>query len=384
MRGLKFIWIGGLPLNSYKDLFIGIDDVAYFYTGAECPSLKGHVEAFTRYAEDKSKGEEGRARASQMEVQLRWHLATMIRAKEHEIALAGNASEAINHLIDAMPIPEGSNIVLNDLEYPSVIFPWLSLQKRKNIELRIIPSHQGEISIEDFEKHIDANTYLVVVSHVSYLNGFRHDLKQLRALTRDHDALLFVDATQSLGVVDVDSQYFDMMVASSYKWLLGPHGLGVIYVSEELLPALSPKRVGWRSVPTIFYDKRFETFEFREDARKFEVGFNNYPAIYALHYSTNLLMEIGIENIERHVLSLGERLLEKLHEQGWNVLSPVEEKKRSGNYSIAVENGEAIMHALEKEQIKVWGGDGRVRMSIHFFNTIDEIEHLTERLKTIS
>lgn len=370
-------------MESYRDKILGIENMNYFYTGAESPPLKITEDAMTQYLIDKSLGEIGRERASNVEKQLKTNFAKLINAKENEIAFAGNASEAINNIVNAMHIKPGSNVVLNDLEYPSVYLPWLSLKNQMDIELRILKSVDGEISVEEIEKNIDEKTCLVAVSHVSFLNGFRHDLKKLKELTDMKNVPLLVDATQSLGVVEVDSNYTDMLVSSSYKWLLGPHGLGLMYISEEYLEKLQPKRIGWRSVQTIFHNERFERYYLNHDATKFELGFNNYPAIYALKSSTDFLLEIGIENIEKRVLRLGGELIRQLKGTGWKLLTPEDEEKRAGNISVVSKHGEKIMEYLISKDVMVWGGDGRLRFSVNFYNTEDEINNLVHELKLI-
>lgn len=370
-------------MEFYRDKILGIENMNYFYTGAESPSLKIAKEAMTQYLIDKSLGEIGRERASLVEKQLKSNFAKLINAKENEIAFSGNASEAINNIVNAMHIQPGTNVVLNDLEYPSVYLPWLSLKNRMDIELRFLKAVDGEISVEEIEKNIDEKTCLVAISHVSFLNGFRHNLKRLKELTDMKNVPLLVDATQSLGVVEVDSNYCDMLVSSSYKWLLGPHGLGLMYISEKYLEKLQPKRIGWRSVQSIFHDQRFEKYYLNNDATKFELGFNNYPAIYVLKSSTDLLLKIGIDNIEKHVLKLGGKLINNLKKQGWKVLTPEDEKKRAGNISVASNYGENIMKYLISKNVMIWGGDGRLRFSVNFYNTENEIDYLLNELKLI-
>lgn len=370
-------------MEAYRERIIGLENTNYFYTGAESPSLKVNKEALTQYLIDKSTGELGRVRAAETEKQLKANFAKMINAKENEIAFAGNASEAINNIVDSMDIHPGSNIILNDLEYPSVVLPWLSLQKSKDIEIRLLKSENGEISVKQIENIIDEKTCLVAVSHVSYVNGYRHNLKFLKEITDSKSVPLLVDATQSLGVVKVNSNYFDMMVSSSYKWLLGPHGLGVMYISEKYLEKLQPNRVGWRSVQSIFHDKRFKEFTYNLEATKFELGFNNYPAIYALKNSTDLLLEIGIEHIEKYVLKLGGDLINQLKNQGWELLTPEPEEKRAGNIAVASDNGEDIMNSLIDKNVMIWGGDGRLRFSVNFYNTEKEINNLINELQMI-
>src|SRR5699024_10287970 len=268
----------GGNVNNLLKQFIGLNNKLYFYTGAESPSLLSNENAVKQYLKDKSMGELGRKNLYDIEGQLKVNLAKMIQSKPSEISFAGNASEAMNNLIDSLDIPANSNIIINDLEYPSVVFPLLNLQD-KGIEVRTVHHINGEILEEELEKKLDENTFLVAVSHVSFVNGYRHNLNTLRRLTNKYNTYLLVDATQSLGVVDVDSVNCDFMIASSYKWLLGAHGVGVCYVSDKVIKDLRPRRVGWRSVKEIFHNKRLQEYEYSEDITKLELGYNAYPTI---------------------------------------------------------------------------------------------------------
>lgn len=370
-------------MNDVKRLFLGLETVTHLYSGAESPLLKTSVDVLTQYVMDKSFGEAGRQRLFQMEKKLKENIAKLIDASPHEIAFAGNASEAINTLIRGLEIKRGDNVVLNDLEYASVYLPWLKLQKERDIEIRFIKSENGRIDPQRIEESIDERTCLVAISHVSYLNGFRHNLEVVRKITNEKNVPLLVDATQSLGVVPVHCHNFDFMVASSYKWLLGPHGLGVMYINSDYISKLKTSNIGWRSVQSIFEEDRFTKYRLKEDATKFEAGFNNYPALYVLKNSTDLLLNVGISNIEKHVLDVGTTLVEQLKEWNVEVISSSLREERSGNISFKAKNGEEIMNRLEEQQIKVWGGDGRVRISIHLFNDLDDIQKLMIGLKQL-
>ncbi|MFD2130609.1 aminotransferase class V-fold PLP-dependent enzyme [Pseudogracilibacillus auburnensis] len=362
-------------MRNLAQQFIGLNKKTYFYTGAECPSLLSNESAVKQYVQDKSLGELGRKRFYKIENKLKDNLAKMLHCKSTEISFSGNASEAMNNLIDCLDVPEKSNIIINDLEYPSVVFPLLNLRE-KGVEIRTVNHSNGEILQKELEKLIDDNTFLVAVSHVSFVNGYKHNLKALRKLTNRFNALLLVDATQSLGVSKVNSQYCDFIISSSYKWLLGAHGVGVCYVSEQMIKELHPRRVGWRSVKEIFHDERLEKYEYSNEVTKLELGYNAYPTIYMLENSTTFLLEVGIANIEQRVGELGDYLIQQLKTNGFTILSPELAENRGGNIAFKALNGEAVMTELLKEDIHVWGGDGRVRVSINFYNDESQIDQL--------
>lgn len=367
-------------INNIKDEFIGLNGVSYLYTGAEGPSLKKLEESFKEYLLDKSLGEIGRERALSKMYKAKENIAKMIKAKVNEITFLGNTSEAICTVIESLQLQPGDNIVVTDMEYPSLVLPLVKLLSENNFEIKIVKSNNGAVHINQFHEHINEHTKAVIISHVSFVNGYRIDLEKLNEITKEKNVLLIADTTQSLGVCEVESAHFDIMVASSYKWLLTPHGLGILYISENLIEKLNPQRVGWRSVQDLFSDKRFTEYQWKDGIEKFEVGYVNFPSIYALKSSTDFLLQNSIPSIQRHVLNLGNLFIQECKQIGYKILTPEDPSVRSGNISIQCENAEEIAKHLERQKIHVWGGAGRIRTSIHLFNDESDIENLLNAL----
>jgi selenocysteine lyase/cysteine desulfurase len=150
------------------------------------------------------------------------YFAKLISAEKDEIALVQNTSTGLNIIANMLDYPKGSNIVTTDLEYPSVVYPWL--KKRLGVEVRYVKNVDGKILVEDVEKTVDDKTVAIAISHVEYVNGFRHDLKALAEVAHEYGAYLVVDGIQSLGAMpsDVRKDNVDFLTASCYKWLFGP------------------------------------------------------------------------------------------------------------------------------------------------------------------
>ena len=172
------------------------------------------------------------------------------------------------------------------------------------------------IRLEDITSRLTARTKLVSVSQVSYKSGTQFPyLKELGAEAHKAGALFCVDATQALGRVPVGVDNVDYLVASSYKWLFTPHGLGITYCSPELLERLTPATAGWYGVPNIFTPDRFERFEYKPGAARFAAGMPNFSSIYALRTSLKYLTEIGVAHLDeslRVVFELSGQLLHLL------------------------------------------------------------------------
>jgi selenocysteine lyase/cysteine desulfurase len=261
--------------------------------------------------------------------------------------------------------------------------PWLRL-KANGVEVRVVASRNWQVTAEDLLASVDEHTRIVVTSHVSYMSGAKIDYAKVYDQLKQTNTLFLVDATQSIGIVPVDIHNADFIVASSYKWLMAGHGGGILAVNPQRTAHIDPCYVGWRSVEDMFSDTRFERFDFLPDARRFESGYPSYPTLYAMQYSTNLLLSIGIDKIEKHILDLGTEMIEKMQKIGYAPMTPMNPEERAGNISFVCEDGEAVADELLKQGIYLWGGDGRIRASIHFYNNSDDVDKLVGQLTAMA
>ncbi len=173
-------------------------------------------------------------------------VAKLINAREEEIAFVKGTTEGVNTVASMLDYRAGDNIVLADVEFTSNVYPWMRAAKHENAELRVVKSRNDGIWPADFEKLVDDHTRVVAISHVQMANGFKCDLKEIARIAHAHGAYLAVDVIQSVGAMQVDSKdpEFDFMVAGSHKWLLGPSGMGLLYVRRDLIERFEPAFIG--------------------------------------------------------------------------------------------------------------------------------------------
>ncbi len=360
--------------------FIGVADSAYLYTGAESAPLKSQTQALTRYLHERTRAEAGRAEHIATEARCKRRLAALMDCAADDIGLVGSASEAIVLIASGIDFRPGDNIVTNDLEFPSTVLPWIQMQEH-GVEVRLARSREWQFTPEEVIAQINDRTRLVAVSHVSYLSGLRLDLAPIAQAAHAHGALLLADVTQSLGVVPVAVADYDFAVASTYKWLLGIHGGGVLYWNRARLPDFAPGAVGWFAVENFLSDDRFERINWKATAERFELGMPAYAAIYALENGVRYVQQFGADRIGAHVETLGDELIAGLQGQGWTVMTPVERAHRAGNIAIAVEDAVAVRDALIAKNVHTWGGDGRVRASLHLYNNSADVSSYLDALR---
>jgi selenocysteine lyase/cysteine desulfurase len=366
-------------LEKIRELFPIVQNKIFLNHAAQSPLPKPVADAMRKYIEDFSNFGASALELSDLGKPL---FAKLIGAKLEEIALVENTSVGLNIAANVLRYPPGSKVVTTDLEYPSVVYPWL--RKSLGVKVQYVKNVDGKILLEDVEKVVDDKTVAVAVSHVEYVNGFRNDLKALSEIAHDHGAVLIVDAIQSAGVIpiDVKRDNVDFLTAACYKWLLGPPGAAYLYVREELIRELEPPYVGWASVK----QEIFETIDFwdiwslrlSENASRFEVGTPSTVSFVGAAEAIKMLLKFGIQNIENRVIKLTDHLIESAKASGFELQTPEEKPYRSGIVNIKTDKAQQIVGELQKKGIVVSARAHGIRVSPHFYNTEKEIDTLID------
>ena len=181
--------------------------------------------------------------ASRIIYDTRAALAELFGAESPDrIAFTANATHALNIAIKGILRP-GDHVITTSLEHNSVLRPLYELEDQ-GIQLTILPADaMGNICYEDFEKEIRSNTRAIVTTHGANLTGNLLDVYRIGAVARKHDLIYIVDASQTAGVfpIDVQNMHIDILCFTGHKGLLGPQGIGGIYVRDgvEIRPLLS-------------------------------------------------------------------------------------------------------------------------------------------------
>ncbi|MFO0802527.1 MAG: aminotransferase class V-fold PLP-dependent enzyme [Gemmataceae bacterium] len=295
-----------------------------------------------------------------------------------DVFFVPNTTHGIGIVAEGFPWQPGDNVVLPAEEYPANQYPWMNLASR-GVEVRRVPSRGNRVHIDDLRAAMDERTRVLAVSFVEFASGFRNDLDALGALCREKGVFFFVDAIQGLGVFPLDVQRtpIDALAADGHKWLLGPEGAGIGYVRREWVERLHPIGVGAHSVVRPFQYSTID-FKLKPHGGRFEGGALNLPGIHAFGASLDLLLEAGIENVRDRVLELTDHLCENAARAGLTVFSSREPNERSGIVSMEKPRvpPEVIVKICREAGIIVNFRGGRLRVSPHAYNTMEEIEKL--------
>lgn len=311
-------------------------------------------------------------------------LAGMLGARPEQVAFLRNTSDALSTVANGLDWRDGENIVTFRNEFPSNIYPWLRLRDAFGVEVRMCEERDGRIDLDELIGLMDKRTRVVAISHVQYASGFRADLERVGRAARAHDALLVVDAIQSLGAtpLDVESELVDAAAGAGHKWLLTPEGVGWLYLSTRARERVQPTLVGWISVPN---PEDYANFEqgWNAGTLPWETGTGPAALICGLEASLKLLNEAGAAGIQSHLETLTDHLCERLVNSNYQIVS----SRRAGEKSAIVcirntagmNSMELYAHLKKRNIITAPRGD-RLRISPHLYNTLEEIDDLLNAL----
>ena len=306
--------------------------------------------------------------------------ASLFGLESSNISFCSSTSEAYNLLATAIAFEPGDNVVISDLEYPSGATPWLRIEGSP--EIRIWRNRDGVLDPGELEKLVDEHTRVVQVSLVSFLTGFRIEWEPTRDAVRKRnpEALLTVDVTQAAGRVVLDCLDADCLFASSYKWLLGIHGASVVAVPSPAREKIVTRAGGWYHLANAFAEDRFARAESFPGAAGFAVGMPSFPSLYALKTGMDLVQDTGIAAIASHADPLVLHLHEGLADLGIHTMSPPQPGNCGGIVSFQHPEAEALHQFLAERDIYIMYQAGRLRVSIHGYNSEEDIGGLLQAM----
>ena len=311
-------------------------------------------------------------------------LAELLGARPEQVAFMRNTSDSLSTVANGLEWQPGQNVVTFNREFPANIYPWLRLRDALGVDVRMCEERDGRVDMEELERLVDENTRVIAISHVQYASGFRADLERLARLARKRDALLVVDVIQSLGVLplNVESELVDVAAGASHKWLLGPEGVGYLYLSDRARERIRPTLVGWISVKDPEDYNNFEQ-DWKDGTLAWETGTGASALMHGLNASLELLQATGTERIAAYLESLTDSLCERLKSKGYRVVSARELGQKSQIVCIQHPGGLSAMQLykeLKMRNIIAAPRGDRLRIAPHFYNSFDEMEELVAAL----
>lgn len=312
------------------------------------------------------------------------YLSRMLNCNVDRITFVDNTSNGLNIPAQGIQWRKGDSILLNELEFPANVYPFLNLEK-EGVKVEFVKSKNGVVSADDIINSIKPNTRLISISFVQFLTGYRVDLEKIGNVCREKGIIFSVDAIQGLGAfrLDVEKCNIDFISCGTAKWLLGMQGLAFIYVSEKLQNTLQPKYVGWTSVEDAWNLLDFN-LKLKNTADAFQSGTINALGVFGLLPSLELFSDFGYKNVEDRILENSTHLINKLLEIGIHpILENCKEENLSGIISFKHNKAMSILEDLKEKEIYCSVREGMVRLSPHFYNTTQDIDIVVGEIRNV-
>ncbi|MBQ39709.1 MAG: hypothetical protein CME04_25265 [Gemmatimonadaceae bacterium] len=311
----------------------------------------------------------------------------LLGCEAEELAYTRNTTEGSNIVCNGLPLRAGDEVITTTHEHVGNTLDWIARQRRDGIVVKTFtPSMvSAQQNVDRIEALLTPRTRVLSLSHVTCATGQILPMKAIGELAAAKNLWYFVDGAQSAGMmpVDVRSWGCHAYATSGHKWLLGPKGTGLLYVSREAQQVIEPRFVGaysgggeWDMITT-------GEFTFGDTAQRYEYGTVNVPLFVGLGASMDLLHSIGIDNVWQHNHAMGAALKDGLNELGAHVLSPQHADEHSSIITFKIDRMpyqelQSFLgreHKLRTRGIYEGGLNG-LRISLHLYNDFDDVDRV--------
>jgi len=365
--------------NKVRDQFPAVRNYIYLNAASGSPLSRKTAETVINFHKEMlEKGDTPWPKWLRGIEQVKKKTALLINAHKDEIAFMPNTSTGMGFLASMLE-KKGDVLTMKD-EFPSSTFPWIN----RGYRINYVKPCGAIYSLENIRKRITKRTGILVSSHVQYCTGFKQDLIGLGRLCREKGLDFVVNATQSACAmpIDVKKSGIDFLVFSGIKWPIAGYGAGVLYIGKRHLKKEIYPVAGWQSVinPGAMDNKRFDL---KQAASVLEAGSPLFPNILTLGSALDLVLRIGIDRIEKRILDLGKYLADRIQKRGLEMITPLEEKHRSGIIVIKMKNSDAIVKKLYRKKVVVSQRGEGIRISLHIYNNRKDIDRFLRELDRI-
>jgi selenocysteine lyase/cysteine desulfurase len=310
--------------------------------------------------------------------------ARLVGGERDGVAIVPSVSYAMAVAAKNVPVGEGDEVLILDEQFPSNVYPWRELARNRRARIVTVPRPEDADWTDAVLERIGPLTALVAVPNCHWTDGSLVDLVRVGEAAREVGAALAVDGMQSLGArpFDVGEVRPDFLVASSYKWLLGPYGFGFMYVGERFRGG-EPLEQNWINRKGAEDFSRLVDYEdaYAPGARRYDVGErSNFVLLPMAIAALRQVLAWGAAEIESTLSILTARVEERARDLG---LEAVPAERRAG-HMIGLRLGpsapEDLAARLAAEGVYVSVRGRSLRVSPHLYNTEDHVERLFEAL----
>lgn len=316
---------------------------------------------------------------------------------ENDIIFTKNATESINLVANVVckNFTKDDVVLITQMEHHANIVPWYILAKTYGFKVDFVNVHEnGTLDMDDYKKKLNDNVKLVSFTHVSNVTGVVNPAKEIVKMAKSNGSLVLIDASQSvmhekIDVVDLD---VDFLVFTGHK-IFAPTGIGVLYGREKLMNSFDPFIGGGDMIKSV----SFEKIEFANTPARFEAGTPPIVEAIALGEAILYVENIGFENIKKQEQNIYKALYDGIKNiDGVTIFGDVEKKAPVLSFCIDGINNNDLGTLLNMEGICVrvgkhcaepliekFGVSSTLRVSLCFYNTLEEVAYFLDKLKKI-
>lgn len=346
------------------------------------------VKAFSRFMEGYSRKGIFTEVAGYAKVQsnIKNILSKLLNCLPDELALIHNTAEGMNFISHGLKLSAEDEVVLLENEYPSNIYPWRHLEKKGVKLVTASMETSPETFLKALKRVITAKTRVISLSAVHWCTGMPLPLEQVGKLCKESRIDFVVDGAQGVGMqpLDIRTANIDYMAFSAWKWLLGPLGLGVLFVSREKLNNLDPVFIGTASVTN---DQEYLPYksELKPTADRFTISTANFNDWVYFEAALEFLQDIGFPTARERIYELSAYLRDGLSGIGFNVFSDHFQDYPTG-IVVCEKPGvttDAVMKHLKQNKVVVAERLGRVRFSPHVYISPEQMDDVLRVLARV-
>ena len=318
---------------------------------------------------------------------------TIINASPRQVAIIPSSSYGLKSVVNNLPLNNGKYAITVGEEFPSDYYTILGWCKKNDKSLRVIlpPGYSGERGKKWNDKILEAinnDTAVVIISSIHWTDGTKFDLQKIGERCKEVNALFVVDGTQSVGAlpIDVAAYHIDALVCAGYKWLLAPYSIGFAYFSEYFNQGI-PLEDSWMNKQNASDFTRLTSYVdgYNPGAARYNVGeFSNFILAPMLNRSLGQIIDWDISLIQDYCRNLIKPLIQALKKKDFWVED--ENYRASHLFGFLLPKTHSSSHIIEKlQERKIFvsiRGDA-IRVSVHIYNTAEDIEALIEILTAL-
>jgi kynureninase len=276
-------------------------------------------------------------------------------------------------------------IVCTAMDFPSAVYLYKG-QRELGFDLHVVPALEDlSVPAERIAAAIDERTAVVCLSHVLFRSSYIIDPVPVVEKAHAVGAMVLLDGYQSAGIIPVDVAALgvDFFVGGCLKWLCGGPGNAFLYTAPWVKARTRPRLTGWlsRTAPFAF---DIDATEVRSDGMAMMNGTPAIPAYYAALPGLDIITQVGVDRIRAASMAMTRRLLELVDASGYRSVASRDPARLAGTVAVDVPDAALVARTLNARDFVVDHRPGvGIRLSPHFYNTMDEIDAMMREIDRI-